>query len=92
MTIDPELLLAGLAVFAALATAVITVVRWVESQERAKYEQVRRDIRNEVLAEVYSRLLELNVSWLSSSPRQRATLEDFAGELKPEQSETGSRA
>lgn len=92
MTVSIELLLAYIVAAAAVVSAVMALFSWADKQERAKYEQVRRDIRNEVLAEVYSRLLELNVSWLSSSPRQRATLQDFAGELKPEQSETGSRA
>ena len=81
MTIDPEVLLASLAACAAIVTALISLVRWVDQQDKARYEQVRREIRNEVRAEIYSRLLELNVSWLSSNPKQRETLEHLSASL-----------
>ena len=78
MTISTELLLAYIATCAAAVTAVVALFRWAENQERARHEQARREIRSEVLAEVYSRLLELNVAWLSSSPDQREKLQDLA--------------
>ena len=74
MTISPESFLAFLGVAAAVMTAVLVLFRWVEDQDNAKHEQLRQEISNEIRAEIYRNLLELNVKWLSSTSEQRDTI------------------
>ena len=91
MTISIELLLAYIVTAAAVLSAVLGLFRWADSQDRAKHDQLRREIRNEVLAEIYSRLLELNVSWLSSNPQQRETLETLSASLSDDMNANDNR-
>ncbi len=80
MVFDPELLLALMGAIAALFSALFVFYKWAEEQENAKHEQLRREIVNEVRADIYRHLLELNVKWLSSSAEQRETIKRLADE------------
>lgn len=82
MTISAESLVAFVGLAAAVSTAVIVLFRWAEDQDRLKHEQLRRDVANEIRAEFYQHLLELNVAWLSSTPQQRETLTGLTEEAK----------
>lgn len=74
MSLDPELLLALIGAVAALISALFVFHKWAEEQDNAKHEQLRREIANEVRAEIYRDLLEMNVKWLSSSAERRETI------------------
>lgn len=80
MTINPELLAAFIGAIAALLSALFVFYKWAEEQDNAKHEQLRREIRNEIRAEIYRDLLELNVKWLSQGEAQRNTLTRLADE------------
>lgn len=62
-------------------TAVLVLFRWVEDQDNAKHEQLRQEISNEIRAEIYRNLLELNVKWLSSTSEQRDTIERLSDDI-----------
>jgi len=54
-----------------MLSALFVFYKWAVDQENAKIDQLRRDIRNEIRAEIYRELLELNVQWLSGNATQR---------------------
>lgn len=89
MAISPEALIAFLGVAAGVVTAVVVLFRWVEDQDNAKHEQLRQEISNEIRAEIYRNLLELNVKWLSSSSENRETIKSLAGDFdnKPQENQ-----
>ena len=74
MTINLELLAPFVGAIAALASALFVLFKWADEQENSKHEQRSREIRNEIRAEIYRDLLELNVEWLSQSANRNATL------------------
>ncbi len=71
MRIEPEFLLAFFAACASLVSSVVVLFRWAKDMDRAKHEQLRREISNEIRGDIYRHLLELNMQWLSSSQAQR---------------------
>jgi len=77
MAFDLELIIAFIGALAALLSALFVFYKWAVDQENAKIDQLRREIRNEIRAEIYRDLLELNVQWLSGSATQR----NFLGRL-----------
>ncbi len=80
MPINSELLAAFIGAIAALLSALFVFYKWAEEQDNAKHEQLRREISNEIRAEIYRDLLELNVQWLSQSAAQRNTLRCLSDE------------
>ena len=74
MTFDADLLVAFIGALAALLSALFVFYKWAVDQENAKIDQLRRELRNEIRAEIYRELLELNVHWLSGSATQRNLL------------------
>lgn len=72
--------MAFVGVCAAMVTAIVGLFRWADDQERSRYEQLRREITNEVQAKIYRHLLDLNMQWLTSNPKQRETAERLAKE------------
>lgn len=74
MTFDLELLIAFIGALAALLSALFVFYKWAVDQENAKIEQLRREMRNEIRAEIYRELLELNVQWLSGNATQHNLL------------------
>jgi hypothetical protein len=74
MAFDLELLIAFIGALAALVSALFVFYKWAVDQENAKIDQLRRELKNEIRAEIYRELLELNVQWLSGSTTQRNLL------------------
>ncbi len=74
MALDPELLIAFVGALAALLSALFVFYKWAVDQESAKIDQLRRELRNEIRAEIYRELLELNVQWLTGNAEQRNLL------------------
>ena len=71
MVIKPELLVAMDGAVAAFVSAIVLLLRWVEEQDNNRYELLRREVSNEVRAEIGGAMLNLNVQWLSSAPETR---------------------
>lgn len=71
---DLETVAIFIGAIAAVASVTVVLFKWAEEQENAKHEQRRRELRNEIRAEIYRELLELNVHWLSGSATQRNLL------------------
>ena len=71
---DLETVAIFIGAIAAVASVTVVLFKWAEEQENAKHEQRRRELRNEIRAEIYRELLELNVQWLSGSATQRNLL------------------
>ena len=80
MTINLELLVPFIGAIAALASALLVLFKWAEAQDNDKHDQLRREIRNEIRAEIYRDLLELNVQWLSQSETRRNTVARLSDE------------
>ena len=74
MIFDIDLLVAFIGALAALLSALFVFYKWAVDQENAKIDQLRRELRNEIRAEIYRELLELNVHWLSGTVTQRNLL------------------
>lgn len=87
MDIDLTTIAAFLGSIAAIISALFVLFKWAEDQENAKHEQLRRDISNEVRAEIYKSLLELDSVRLLKSPRQLETLERLSDEANEQLSE-----
>ena len=86
MTPSLEILAAFIGSIAAFVSALFVFYKWAADQENAKNEQLRREIKNEVRAEIYRDLLRLNVQWLSGNEVQRDTIRRLSG--VPEDGET----
>lgn len=71
MTFDLELIIAFFGALAALFSALFVFYKWAVDQENARIDQLRREVRNEIRAEIYRELLELNILWLTGSATQR---------------------
>lgn len=71
MALDPELLIAFVGALAALLSALFVFYKWAVDQENAKIDQLRRELRHEIRAEIYREFLELNVQWLSGNATRR---------------------
>ena len=91
MAFDLELLIAFIGALAALVSALFVFYKWAVDQENAKIDQLRRELKNEIRAEIYRELLELNVQWLSGSSTQHNllrrlsdTTDDIEFEDRPE--------
>ena len=80
-----------MAMSAGVVAAVIALFRWVEDQDNAKHEQLRREISSEIRAEFYRHLLELNVAWLSANPQQREALKLSVDEAESQLQEDNER-
>ncbi len=78
MTFDIDLLIAFIGALAALLSALFVFYKWAVDQENAKIDQLRRELRNEIRAEIYRELRELNVHWLSGSATQRNLLRSLS--------------
>ena len=91
LNISPEAFVAFMAMSAGVVAAVIALFRWVEDQDNAKHEQLRREISSEIRAEFYRHLLELNVAWLSANPQQREALKLSADEAESQLQEDNER-
>ena len=80
MTPTLEILAAFIGSIAAFVSALFVFYKWAADQEDAKNQQLRREIKNEVRAEIYRDLLNLNVQWLSGTEHQRRTIRHLSGE------------
>ena len=80
MTINLDLLVPFIGAIAAFASVLIVYSKWLEEQDNDKHDQLRREIRNEIRAEIYRDLLELNVQWLSQSETRRNTVARLSDE------------
>lgn len=78
MNIDLGTLAALIGSVAAFLSALFVFYKWAEDQDNAKHDQLRRDISNEVRAEIYRDLLELDSVRLRQSKDQRETLKRLA--------------
>ena len=87
MNLDLATIAAFLGSIAAFVSALFVLYKWAEDQENAKHEQLRRDIGNEVRAEIYKSLLELDSVRLLKSQRQLETLERLSDEAIEQSSE-----
>ncbi|MDE2747965.1 MAG: hypothetical protein OXI34_03270 [Chloroflexota bacterium] len=74
MNLDLGTLAALVGSIAAFLSALFVFYKWAEDQDNAKHEQLRRDISNEVRAEIYKALLELDSVRLLQNRDQRETL------------------
>ena len=70
-----------------LASTVFIVYKWLEDQDRENREQLRRDIINEVRAEIYRALLELDSSRFVQTPEKRETLRRLIDDVEDDASE-----
>ncbi len=86
MNIDLGTIAAFLGAIAAFVSALFVLYKWAEDQEAAKHEQLRRDISNEVRAEIYKSLLELDSVRLLESQGQRKTLKRLSDEANEQSS------
>jgi len=75
---------------AAFLSALFVFYKWAEDQESAKRDQLRRDISNEVRAEIYKALLELDSVRLLNSQDQRETLKRLADDADDQARELDS--
>ena len=80
MNLDLGTIAALIGSVAAFLSALFVFYKWAEDQESAKRDQLRRDISNEVRAEIYKALLELDSVRLLNSQDQRETLKRLAEE------------
>lgn len=80
MNLDLGTIAALIGSVAAFLSALFVFYKWAEDQESAKRDQLRRDISNEVRAEIYKALLELDSVRLLNSQDQRETLKRLADE------------
>lgn len=87
MNLDLGTLAALIGSVAAFLSALFVFYKWAEDQENAKREQLRRDISNEVRAEIYKALLELDSVRLLQSQDQRETLKRLSDEANDQASE-----
>ena len=87
MNIDLETLAAFIGSIAAFVSALFVFYNWAEDQDNAKHEQLRRDIGNEVRAEIYKALLELDSVRLLQGQDQRQTLKRLYDEADEQASE-----
>ena len=84
MTLNLEILAAFIGSIAALLSALFVFYKWAVDQENAKNDQLRRELKNEIRAEIYRELLQLNVQWLSGNEVQRNTIRRLSGEIDDE--------
>ena len=84
MSLNLDTLPALIGSIAALASALFVFYKWLVDQENARHEQQHRQTKNEIRAEIYRELLELNVLWLSGNEAQRQTIRRKAGEIDEE--------
>lgn len=87
MNLDLGTVAALIGSIAALLSALFLFYKWAEDQENAKRENLRREISNEVRAEIYRALLELDSVRLLQSQDQRDTLKRLADEANDQASE-----
>lgn len=87
MILDLEILAAAFGSLAALLSALFVFYKWAVDQENAKNDQLRREIKHEIRAEIYRELLELNVQWLSGNEAQRNTIRRLSSEIDEEELE-----
>ncbi len=80
-----EILAAFIGSIAAFVSALFVFYKWAVDQENAKNEQLRREIKNEVRAEIYQELLRLNVQWLSGTEHQRNTIRQLSDALEDDE-------
>ena len=87
MSPNLEILAAFIGSIAAFVSALFVFYKWAADQENAKNQQLRREIKNEVRAEIYRDLLRLNVQWLSSTEVQRNTIRRLSDALEDGETE-----
>ncbi|MDE2853036.1 MAG: hypothetical protein OXN88_02575 [Chloroflexota bacterium] len=87
MNLDLGTLAALVGSIAAFLSALFVFYKWAEDQDNAKHEQLRRDISNEVRAEIYKALLELDSVRLLQNRDQRETLVRLSDEADDQASQ-----
>ena len=87
MDLDLGTIAALIGSIAAFLSALFVFYKWAEEQDNAKHEQLRRDIGNEVRAEIYKALLELDSVRLLQNRDQRETLVRLSDEADDQASE-----
>jgi len=87
MNLDLGTLAALVGSIAAFLSALFVFYKWAEDQDNAKHEQLRRNISNEVRAEIYKALLELDSVRLLQNRDQRETLVRLSDEADDQASE-----
>ena len=87
MDLDLGTIAALVGSIAAFLSALFVFYKWAEEQDNAKHEQLRRDIGNEVRAEIYKALLELDSVRLLQNRDQRETLVRLSDEADDQASE-----
>ncbi len=87
MDLDLGTIAALIGSIAAFLSALFVFYKWAEEQDNAKHEQLRRDIGNEVRAEIYKALLELDSVRLLQNRDQRETLVRLTDEADDQASE-----